>query len=33
MYKVHPQAYVKVWLKSKMINAGFKTEIKKKNLK
>lgn len=30
MYKVHPQAYVKAWLKFKMINAGLKTGIKNK---
>lgn len=30
MYKVHPQADIKAWLKFKMINAGFKTRIKTK---
>lgn len=30
MYKVHPQAYIKAWLKFKMITAGLKTGIKNK---
>lgn len=30
MYKVHPQADIKAWLKFKMINAGLQTRIKNK---